>query len=65
MGLLDLLLGTGTSNNATKKPRSSFSSSMDEYDEYYEDTYNDAMSGDEDAIAEMRSEFGDDWDGEY
>lgn len=37
----------------------------DDYDDYYEQLHDDAMSGDLDAQSEMREEFGDGWEGEY
>lgn len=36
-----------------------------ELEDYYEDSYNFAMEGDEEARAEMEAEFGDDWEDEY
>lgn len=37
----------------------------DDYIRYYQETYEDAMMGDEDAIMEMQDEFGDDWEGDF
>lgn len=36
-----------------------------EYNNYYANIADDAMMGDEDAIEELRDEFGDDWKGEW
>lgn len=36
-----------------------------DYMRYYQETYEDAMMGDEDAIMEMQDEFGDDWEGDF
>ena len=32
---------------------------------YYQETYDDAMMGDESAVMEMQDEFGNDWKGEF
>lgn len=66
MGLLsDLLFGTGTPTTNNRKTSSGFHSLEDDYDDYYETTYDEAMTGDQSCIAEMREEFGDDWESEY
>lgn len=36
-----------------------------DYMRYYQETYDDAMMGDESAVMEMQDEFGDDWKGEF
>ena len=36
-----------------------------DYMRYYQETYDDAMMGDERAVMEMQDEFGDDWKGEF
>lgn len=65
MGLIDFLFGTDSTplNNQQKKKPDSWSpyGSLSEH-EYYEDLYDDACSGDQEAIDEMREEFGDDWE---
>lgn len=61
----DLFFGPSAPVNTEKKKPDSWSSFSDEYDDYYEQLHDDAMSGDLDAQAEMREEFGDDWEGEY
>ncbi|MGI5069756.1 hypothetical protein [Treponema pectinovorum] len=68
MGLLsDFFFGESKQNNKTRKKSSNQSPSLfdSDYDDYYEETYEDALLGDEDAIDEMREEFGDDWEDEY
>lgn len=37
----------------------------DNYNDYYEELYGDAICGDQSAIEEMNEEFGDDWESEY
>lgn len=65
----DLFFGPSEPENTGKKKTtggwSSYSPYGNEYDDYYGSLYDDAMSGDAAAIAEMRDEFGDDWEGEY
>lgn len=66
MGLLDILFETETpvhERNSLKKNDPYHRNCMEE--DYYEDTYCDAMSGDREAISEMRDEFGDDWESEF
>lgn len=64
MGLIsDILFGTDSSSTSSQSKKGSWMGS-DDYDSYYEDCYDDAKSGDLDAQAEMREEFGDDWDEE-
>lgn len=67
MGLLDLLFGISESvNKGKKKPIDrGWSPFGNDYDDYYSDLHDDAMSGDIAAQEEMREEFGDDWEGEY
>lgn len=68
MGLLsDLFFGSSEPvNSGKKKPNNGgWNSLVDEYDDYYEQLHDDAMCGDLDAQAEMKEEFGDDWEGEY
>ena len=64
MGLLNLLFGTEnvSQNNQPKKKSDEWSpfGGLSEHD-YYEDLYDDACAGDQEAIQEMRDEFGDDW----
>ena len=36
-----------------------------DYMRYYQETYDDAMMGDESAVMEMQDGFGDDWKGEF
>lgn len=66
MSLFDLLFGTETpvQNINSYKKNDPYSRSCMEED-YYEDTYCDAKSGNEEAISEMREEFGDDWESEF
>ena len=65
MGLFDLLFGSTTpvNENSNKKKSNEWSAfgSMSE-NEHYENLYDDACSGDQEAIQEMREEFGDDWE---
>lgn len=66
MGLFDLFFGTETPVHDTgshKRNDPYLRSCMEE--DYYEDTYCDAKSGDREAISEMREEFGDDWESEF
>lgn len=68
MGFLsDLFFGTDSTDAAPKKKPNNggWAPLEDDYDDYYEQIHDDAMSGDLDAQAEMREEFGDDWEGEY
>lgn len=66
MGLFsDLFFGPSDSMNTGKKKPANDSLLGDDYDDYYEQLHDDAVFGDEDAIAEMEEEFGDDWEGEY
>lgn len=67
MGLLsDLFFGPSEPvNSVKKKPTGGWSPFGNDYDDYYGDLHDDAMSGDIDAQEEMREEFGDDWEGEY
>lgn len=68
MGFLsDIFFGTdSTSSTSKKKPNNGgWTPLEDDYDSYYEQIHDDAMSGDLDAQTEMREEFGDDWEGEY
>lgn len=68
MGLLsDIFFGTDTAGASPKKKPNNggWAPLEDDYDDYYEQIHDDAMSGDLDAQAEMREEFGDDWEGEY
>lgn len=67
MGFLsDLFFGTELTDSAPKKkPNGGWTPFEDNYDDYYEQIHDDAMSGDQDAIDEMEEEFGDDWGGEY
>lgn len=67
MGFLSDLLFGSSSTSATNNfnPRNNSYSRMSDEDDYYEDLHCDAMSGDQDAINEMREEFEDDWEGEY
>ena len=64
MGLFDFLFGTQSttqSNQLKKTPvKTGLYDNMSE-DDYFENLYDDACSGDQDAIQEMREEFGDDW----
>lgn len=61
----NLLFGTGAPSSNNRRPTTGFHSLEDGYDDYYETTYDEAMSGDESCIEEMREEFGDDWESEY
>lgn len=63
----DLLFGTDSTGSVpNKKPNNGgWAPLEDDYDNYYEQLHDDAMCGDLDAQAEMREEFGDDWEGEY
>lgn len=69
MGFLsDIFFGTDTAGAAPKKNPNNgggWAPLEDDYDDYYEQIHDDAMCGDQDAIDEMREEFGDDWEGEY
>ena len=66
MGFLsDLFFGSSEPVNTGKKKPDSWNAFNNDYDDYYEQIHDDAMSGDLDAQAEMREEFGDDWEGEY
>lgn len=69
MGFLsDLFFGTDSTSSVDPKKKQNnggWSPLKDDYDNYYEQIHDDAMCGDQDAIAEMREEFGDDWEGEY
>ena len=68
MGFLsDLFFGPSEPvNTGKKKPDDrGWSPFGNDYDDYYGQLHDDAMSGDLDAQAEMREEFGDDWEGEY
>lgn len=42
-----------------------YSDLADDYNDYYEEVFDAAMSGDQACIDEMREEFGDDWESEY
>ena len=58
----------GSDSGASKKGSGFFGgydNSVNGYDGYYKQVHNDALWGDPDAAAEMRDEFGDDWEGEY
>ena len=60
--------GAGSDAVASKKGSGFFGgygNSVQGYDGYYKQVHNDALWGDPDAAAEMRDEFGDDWQGEY
>lgn len=60
------LAQTQQGHHLIKKPNNGVWAPLeDDYDDYYEQIHDDAMSGDLDAQAEMREEFGDDWEGEY
>lgn len=68
MGFLsDIFFGTDSTSSAPKKKTitGGWSPLEDDYDDYYEQIHDDAMSGDLEAQSEMREEFGDDWEGEY
>lgn len=68
MGFLsDLFFGPDSTGAIPKKKSNNdgWAPLEDDYDDYYEQIHDDAMSGDLDAQAEMREEFGDDWEGEY
>lgn len=68
MGFLtDFIFGSSESmQNGKKQPADrSWSPFGNDYDDYYGELHNDAMSGDLDAQAEMREELGDDWEEEY
>lgn len=75
MGFLsDLIFGSDEPSNSgyyqseTKskpKQKSTNYNSYDRYDRYYEGLHDDAKCGDKMAEAEMREEFGDDWENEY
>lgn len=69
MGFLsDLFFDTDSISSVDPKKKTNnggWSPLENDYDNYYEQVHDDAMCGDQDAIAEMREEFGDDWEGEY
>lgn len=69
MGFLsDLFFGTDSTSSVDSKKKTNnggWAPLEDDYDSYYEQIHDDAMSGDLDAQVEMREEFGDDWEGEY
>lgn len=66
MGLFsDIFFGTSQTNNGSRKNPIGGNFLGDDYEDYYEEIHDDAMCGDLDAQAEMREEFGDDWEGEY
>lgn len=68
MGLLsDLFFATAVPCDSGKKKKfdRGWSPFGNDYDDYYAELYDDAVSGDFDAQEEMRQEFGDDWEGEY
>ena len=61
----DLFWGTSFGGGSDAGASKRYDNSVNGYDGYYKQVHNDALCGDPDAAAEMRDEFGDDWQGEY